>query len=250
MASGACWICKADSETGEHRVKKSDLVHRFGKGPYTGNEALIHVKADETKPLQGPNSQLVKHAKNLCADCNNTFTQPFDKAYEEFIEWVMSHEPEVLSRRVIDFEAVYGDEWEWKQRNLFKYFAKCFGNRIDESNRSVPLDVVSLLSDTVFETALHVTMMVNEDQLLLPKLAQGIGTAELYAHQDPHSLNDLAYQCGHFYRWLCFMYWYNYVPPDPVGARWVADSKHVYLGWYAPLAPEQRQQLVESLAAE
>ena len=128
MPAGACWICGKPSETGEHRIKKSDLVDRFGKGPYRGADALVHVKEAKLRDLQGPDSRLVKFEKNLSPGyCNDSLTQPFDKAYEQFIRWVMQNEAEVLKRRVIDFEAVYGEAWENRQRDLFKYFAKCFG---------------------------------------------------------------------------------------------------------------------------
>lgn len=250
MPDRQCWICGKDSETGEHRVKKSDLVHRYGKGPYSGDDSLVHVKEDAMRPLQGPNSQLVKYDKNLCADCNNTVTQPFDRAYEEFIAWAMDHEDDILKRRVIDFETVYGVDWKAKQRDLFKYFAKCFGCRLDESGREVPFDVVGLLGEQSFQTAFYVTAFVNEDQLLLPVTAQAIGTADLYANQERSTGEELGFQCGHHYRWLCFMYWYDHFSLDPVGAKWVADSKHLYLGWCTPLTAEQRADLISKLEEE
>ena len=72
MATGICWICGQPSETGEHRIKKSDLVQRFGKGPFRGGDTLVHVKAGRMRDLQGPDSKRVKYEKNLCAYCNNT----------------------------------------------------------------------------------------------------------------------------------------------------------------------------------
>jgi len=250
MSQQRCWICGKESKTGEHRVKKSDLIHRYGKEPYTGGDELVHVKEDAMRPLQGSNSKLVKYKKNLCVECNNTFTQPFDRAYEELITWAMDHEDDVLRRRVIDFQMVYGGNWESKQRDLFKYFAKCFGCRLDESGRDVPCDVVDLLGEESFQTALYVTYFVNEDQLLLPASAQAIGTAGLYAHQDRQSGEDIGHQCGHHYRWPCFMYWYSHFSLDPVGAKWIADSKHLYLGWCQPLSGEQRADLAAKLAEE
>ncbi len=138
MAKGNCWLCGRPSETGEHRIKSSDIVKQFGEGPFRGDEALIHVKAGRIRDLQGPNSKLVKFEKNPCAYCNNTATQPFDRAYDQFVTWVMSNETDVLKRRGIDFELVYGVEWEIKQRDLFKYFANCFGCRVDEVGRDLP----------------------------------------------------------------------------------------------------------------
>ena len=247
MTERLCWICDEPSDTGEHRIKKSDLVERYGRGPYRNDEPLVHVKEGQMRPLQGPNSQLVKYEKNLCANCNNSFTQPFDRAYEDFIPWVMRHEQDILKRRVFDFEAVYGAEWGNRQRDLFKYFAKCFGCRLDEAGRAIPNDVNELLHKDSFETAFYVTFQINEDQLLLPTAAQAIGTHGLIAHKDAVTGNELGFQCGHYYRWFAMKYWYHHSANDPVGAPWIANAKHVYLGWYAPLTTEERADLIDKL---
>jgi len=232
METGVCWMCGKPSKTAEHRIKSSDLVERFGKGPYCSDDALVHVKNGRRRDLQGQNSKLVKYEKNLCAYCNNTVTQPFDKAYEQFIPWVICNESEVLKRRVIDFEDIYGEDWTTKQRDLFKFFAKSFGCRIDEASRDVPRDIVDLMDKDSFETKLYVTLAVNEGQLLLDPEYQAIGTQDLIDYNNRSKGELVGYQCGSHYRWLTIMYWYNYFPLEPVGATWVANSKFLYLGWY------------------
>ncbi len=248
MAAGVCWICKKPSETGEHRIKKSDIVERFGKGPFRGDNALVHFKAGRSSDLQGPDSKLVKYEKNLCAKCNSSFTQPFDKAYEQFVAWVMVNEPAVLRRRVIDFEAVYGEEWESNQRNLFRFFAKCFGCRLDGQNRAVSQDVIELLENDTFETELYVTFQVNEDLVLAGQECQAVGTHELWAFKSALTGEEVSFQCGHQFRWLNMMYWYNHFPLEPVGAPWIANSKFLYLGWYEPLTLEERSEMLVKVA--
>lgn len=248
MVAGVCWICGKPSETGEHRIKKSDLIERFGRGPYRGDEALLQFKAGSVRHVQGPDSKLVKYEKNLCAYCNNTLSQPFDKAYEVFIPWVMRSEAEILGRRVIDFEAVYGAEWVDRQRDLFKFFAKCFGCRLNEAGMAVPRDVIELLGKNHFETALYVTFQINEDQVLLDAEYQAIGTWELVVHKKQSTGEMIGFQCGHYYRWFNIMYWYNFFPLEPIGASWIANSKFLYLGWYQPLTEEQRAGLITRIA--
>jgi hypothetical protein len=239
-----CWICRKPSETSEHRIKKSDIIRQFGKGPYRGINGLTHVKSDKMRDLQGPDSSLIKYEKNLCSNCNNKVTQPFDVAYEQFIAWVTDNEIDVLKRRVIDFEAVYGIDWEEKQRNLFKYFAKCFGCRIDGIGRLVPFDVINLIGKDFFETALHVTFQVNEDMLLFKKEDQFVGTFPIIGDPENSIITDLGrYYCGHFYQWLIIMYWYNFIPLEPVGASWVANSKFIYLGWYQSIDEDSRSSV-------
>ena len=160
----------------------------------------------------------------------------------------MQNEADVLKHRVIDFEEVYGADWENRQRDLFKFFAKCFGCRLDATGRSVPLDVLELLGKNIFETALYVTFQVNEDQLLLDATDQAIGTQALIAHKNRSTGVEVSFQCGNHYRWLTIMYWYNHFPLEPVGAPWIANSKFLYLGWYEPLSPEQRSEFAAKLA--
>lgn len=109
------------------------------------------------------------------------------------------------------------------------------GCRLDEANRDVPFDIRDLFPLEYFSTALRVSFLVNEDQLHLQEDAQGIGTFGLCEHKDSKSGEIVGYQCGHFYRWFSIMYWYNYFPLTPVGSPWIADSKHIYLGWHAPI---------------
>ena len=215
------------------RSGRSDLKQCFGTPK---NPPLVHVRENNTKPLQGFDSALVKFTKNICARCNNEFTQPFDRSYEKFIKWIIQHRDDVIRRRVIDFELVYLSNWEDEQRNLFKYFAKCFGCRLDEASCEVPVEVVSLLGLDNFETCLYVTFYVNEDQFLLPEEDQPIGTYGLAEHRDKNTGKIVGYQCGHFFKWFSIMYWYNYFPLAPIGAPWVANSKYIYLGWDIPLS--------------
>jgi hypothetical protein len=185
------------------------------------------------RQIQGPDSGLIKYEKNLCAPCNNSFTKPFDLAYEQFIAWAMSNQREVVARRVIDFESVFGSDWETQQRNLFKYFAKCFGCRMNEAGRVVPRDVVDLLGRVSFTTAFYVTFLVNEDFEELN--IQNVGTEPLIVHLERPSSNEVGFQCGHSVGWLIIMYWYQHFPHEPVGSRWIANAKHVYLGWHQPV---------------
>jgi hypothetical protein len=241
-----CWICGGLRETSEHRVKKSDVVREFGKGPYIGPDALVHVKAATVRTLQGPDSTLLRYEKNLCSSCNSGSTKPFDKAYERFIGWAMDNAAVVVKRRIIDLVDAFGVTWEDDQRNLFKYFAKCFGCRLDEAGRAVPHDVVALLDKTSFTTRLYVTFAVNED--ILAADLRTVGTDPLIVHQNLHSGNEVGFQCGHYHRWLTMRYWYAHGVLDPVGSPWVANTRCVYLGWDAPLTPSQRAEMLSRLA--
>lgn len=82
-----CWICGKIADSSEHKIKKSNLVKLWGKGPYKGDNALLRLKNSQQDAIQGPDSAILKFNKNLCHNCNSTRTQPFDNAYDEFIQW-------------------------------------------------------------------------------------------------------------------------------------------------------------------
>ena len=61
----ACWICGAEADSAEHRLKKSDLVRAHGKGPYIDSSALSHIRNGKETLIQGPGSKHVKYLNGL-----------------------------------------------------------------------------------------------------------------------------------------------------------------------------------------
>jgi hypothetical protein len=163
-----CWICGNPADTGEHKIKKSLPISVWGKGPYRGDAAMSHVKNKRAYDIQGPDSQSIKYLASLCSDCNNRRTQPFDFAYDQFCQFVIRNEQDVLKHRVIDFAEVYGPGFEIAQLNLFKYFVKLLGCHLAHGGWPIPNDLRVLLDQQRFLTGLRITFAVNEDKLLLP----------------------------------------------------------------------------------
>jgi len=242
-----CWICQAPADSAEHRIKKSDLVRVYGKGPYVGGAAPAHVRNQKVTNVQGPRSGRLKYPPSLCHKCNTTGTQPFDRAYDHFISWLYKNEPTVLGKRLINFEDVYGADFAAGQLNLFKYFVKSFGCRLRDSGQVVPPDLVDLLSKTQFRTALKITFAVNEDILLFPDFDRDgfIGKGDfiaLLSKSNPSIVNG--YQWQEHVSWFTVFYWYGVDPESGLGSIWIANAQHVYLGSMSPLTPEQRAEFI------
>ena len=247
-----CWICGAEADSAEHRLKKSDLVRAHGRGPYKGPSALSHVRGGKETSVQGPGSKTVKYLPSLCQHCNSKRTQPFDRAYDQFIDWIIKgNEGIVLHRRFIDFAEIYGNDWESRQLDLYKYFAKSFGCRLIDAGTDVPKDVVELIGKERFRTALRLTVAVNEDVLLMPSKDRDgfIGKGDLLAWA-PTQMPDEAdgFTWDEHVSWLTICYWYNRFPDGRYGSTWVADSQFLYLGSFAPLDDDTRADFVEKVA--
>jgi hypothetical protein len=242
---GRCWICDRPARTAEHRLKKSDLVRAYGRGPYKGEAGPVHVRDGKQTAIQGPGSRHLKYANSLCEHCNSTFSQPFDRAYEGFIAWIFANEERVLQRRMIDFAEVYGSEFEIAQRNLYFYLAKSFGCRLMDAKHGVPNDVVRALGRSRFRTALRISMSVHEDVLLMPVDARYgyIGKGNLGMMRSRRSDRIVrGYVWDENVSWLNIHYWYHVEPRSGLGSELIANYQCVYLGSQETLTPEGRQE--------
>ena len=241
-------------------MKRSDLINLHGSGSYKGESALVLVREGRKIPIPGSNSKVVKYKKNLCAKCNNDFSQSFDKAYEVFAAYLLQNEATILKRRFIDFKDVYGDEFEVGQRNLYKYFVKSFGCRLANDGYPVPEDLPDLLLKKCFRTRLRITFSVHEDLLLLPEKTKMLGNGALITsvplrETRPTWIENwrakkygrtlpFEYQCSENFKWLYVWYWYNSSPDGKHGSTWIADSQYVYLGSHEVLTDEEKLELL------
>lgn len=100
MGSRLCWICRNEpATTGEHKFPLSYLKmipddwRSISHGRWDGEPFRV--------PTQGPKSKNLK-LKVLCADCNNSRTQPQDSAFSDFIKYMKANEGEVLTSGSFD----------------------------------------------------------------------------------------------------------------------------------------------------
>ncbi len=230
--SKRCWLCGDPANTGEHKVKRSDLERVHGKGPKFASAGLNYLKSDgRVVPLQGPNSAHLKYQGVLCEACNNARTQNFDRAYDQFAAFVEANTEQLLARRQLDFQAVFGKDWREKQGDLFKYFVKSFGCHIADANREVPTDLCGIFDNRYPQLPFAICFAADEDEVAKPRELQtrlGIG----HLVQTQGNTTTVRYASANRYRWLLITYWYNWGPYGPVGEPWHRDQQFVCLGSY------------------
>jgi hypothetical protein len=232
VAKAKCWICGDVAATREHKVKKSDLERVHGRGDAFRNSDLMYLTSDGTKlELQGSNSKHVKYDFGLCGNCNNKRTQPYDRAYDRFIEYVDSNSAVILSRRQFNFKEIFGDTWREDQEKLFLYFGKAFGCRIADANGEVPQDFSRLFERKYPEHPLVFCFSVDEDECDKPlSQASRLGVAALIHSEGSSGPGRFAAAAR--YRWLLISYWYNWGPFGPMGEPWIRSQQFVCLGSY------------------
>jgi hypothetical protein len=160
-----CWWCRerpADSR--EHKFKRSDLVREHGRGELRGERTLV-VYGKQQREARSTKNDALKFAPSLCAKCNNERSQPFDKAYDRFIEELFKREDEVLAARSFDLRAAFGSEWSSLGEDVLRYFVKHIGCRISESltvsgERTVPADALDFLDGGPAPTNLSCEMWI------------------------------------------------------------------------------------------
>lgn len=181
--------------------------------------------------LQSSNSKHVKYSLGLCANCNNSRTQPHDRAYDKFIEYVEKNSSTVLARRQINFEHVFGNTWRDDQANLFLYFAKAFGCRIADAGMKIPQDISELFDKIYPKKPFAFCFSVDEDERNKPSAQQtrlGI-TALIHNGEDA---TNVRFSTAARYRWLIISYWYNWGPFGPMGEPWIRNQQFICLGSY------------------
>lgn len=121
-----CWWCGNQADSQEHKYKKSDLIRELGKVSNTGSKGYgtKFIGNKEMKDFQGPNSQEVKFSKNICQYCNNTRSQPFDRAYDIFVGYIKENEFSIMGDKQLSFSKIFGQDWKNKRDNLFRYYVK------------------------------------------------------------------------------------------------------------------------------
>lgn len=135
-----CWICGADAMTGEHIVKASTMRDLFGE--VTQQRPLYHSSARRrNRRLQSINSKLLK-LDVLCAPCNNSLTQPFDRAWDVFWTYLNENGHSLSTGNFVRFYRVFNYQARREAVNLHLYVVKLFG--CVAASFSIPLDIVGM----------------------------------------------------------------------------------------------------------
>lgn len=143
---GVCWWCGDDANSREHKWKQSEIKAMYG--PATSeNYPLVWFGDDgKPRPVQGPDSDLMKFEKSLCQNCNNARSQPFDLAYDRWIQYLRANYDQIIESRVVDLRDVADGAGCEFRLDLAKYFAKHIGCRVADKAGRVPASLIAFLN--------------------------------------------------------------------------------------------------------
>lgn len=122
---GTCWWCSGAANSREHKFKRTDIERGFGRGPYRDDRTLVKHGYDQwPSDVTGSKSKVFKFEPMICTRCNGERSQPFDAAYDQFMDYLFDNEAAVLGSGEVDLRVVYGKEWESQSLDLARYFVK------------------------------------------------------------------------------------------------------------------------------
>lgn len=163
---GTCWWCGEPANSREHKFKKTDIERAFGRGPYREGRTLVKQgDSGRQTDVTGSRSKVFKFEPMICASCNGVRSQPFDRAYDLFMDYIFENEDVLLRTGEVDLRDIYGDDWEEKALDLGRYFVKhicCrLGNVADQ--REVVLDgrLIDFLNGGVYPRCLGLAPLMD-----------------------------------------------------------------------------------------
>ncbi|MFI6313224.1 hypothetical protein ACIBEK_24250 [Nocardia fusca] len=176
-ADGLCWWCRTQpATTGEHKFKATDLARMMDHsgliwGNSQGDTRHIRGKAG----INRDRYKVIKFPKSMCGPCNNAKSQPFDRAYELYSDYIADHAIRLMP--TIDFRQVYGaGEWESNLMSLARYYGKHFGCQMSKEGIPVP-DSLRAFLDGATDMPDGLMSLVTTDSLHQPPFRTGLGTS-------------------------------------------------------------------------
>lgn len=151
-----CWICGQEGDSGEHMIKASDLRSHFGNISQK-KPIFFHENEKRNIPLGSLNSKRFKFASLVCSKCNNSLTQPYDRAWEALSNYLRSNWPELLQSRKINLVKVFPGKVHKSMLYVHLYFVKIFGCKVVESR--APIATTSL-SEALLSKKAHMDIFI------------------------------------------------------------------------------------------
>lgn len=160
---GICWWCRSrPATTGEHKFKASDLVRLMGDdtliwGDREGNTREIRGKSGIRRDRYG----VVKFPKSMCDICNNSRSQPFDLAYEQFSNYLIEHR-NLRFLPGIALVDIFGEQWRSLGLDLARYYAKHFGCQMVRTGVGAPDSLREFMDGALDISDAHMALVTTD----------------------------------------------------------------------------------------
>jgi hypothetical protein len=158
-----CWWCGGVADSREHKFKRRDLDLAIGKGSWHGRIAAHRRPGEES--FSYPNSSRsnsLKFQPVLCSNCNSERSQPIDRAYDRFADYVRAYGRELYRTQCLDWGEVFDHDWELGRDNVTRYWVKHIACRLAELGIPIEPAMVAFLDGAGPLTHLGLSMEIRE----------------------------------------------------------------------------------------
>jgi len=187
---------------------------------------------DEKQQLiQSEDSVHIKYQKSLCQKCNSSRSQPWDEAYDQFMEYILSHESELKRIREVDFGKMVNGDFGNFCRSLYSYFTKAFGCQLREHGQDPPLELSDFLLERRNNTNLKMSFAIYES------IPYNLTSPMIQIHNLEGDFDNLLGKPLNFTwavstEWLTTMFWFNKTPEVALGSAFIGNVGSVDIGSY------------------
>lgn len=171
-----CWICGQPADSGEHRIKASDLRLVFGPVSQK-NPLFMHNAMQRNRPIKGIKSDVLKSDALICRECNNHRTQPYDKAWQQLSTYLSSRPEPIRTGKCLKLHKAFPGAVAQRMLDVHLFFAKLFGCIIVE--HKVPIDI-SGFSQAILKRQAHPFLFIAFAPRIGPPGKAMVGRSNLY----------------------------------------------------------------------
>lgn len=175
-----CWICGDNADSGEHRVKASDIRRFFGKvSPET--PVFLHSDTHRNVRIHSARSNKLKTSKVICCRCNDTRTAEYDNAWDALRNELINSWNTVKKTRRFKLQSAFPGAVGRQSVNFHLFFVKLFGCRIADEN--MPIDL-SEFSRSIMEDRPHPNVYLSFNMRnVASKSGLYLGPSEVHAKE-------------------------------------------------------------------
>ena len=120
-------------------VKASDFRSVFGRVKQS-SPAYRQSTVRRNEPIKGANAEILKFTPSLCSFCNNTRTQPHDRAWQTLSEFVRRARFPLKSGSRLPLQMIFPGSVQESMLGVHLYFLKLLGCQAVEHGIPLPLN--------------------------------------------------------------------------------------------------------------
>lgn len=149
--------------------------------------------------------------------CNSVRSQPFDRAYDAFAQYIIGHESDILDEGVIQWSTIFSSDWQGKRDDVTRYWVKHIGCRLADGGILVSKGIVDFLDGALGPKHLNIELEICSDIVAVARHLREAHDEEFGSFWMGDLVGDFSrsrqlVNRAHSFlgiRWLRMNYWYD-----------------------------------------